>query len=428
MLAFCLAVLGAGSMVGYHLGFFIPRVLEIRAAQGLDGGYSFGDDFYPVWLTARLWRTEHLNPYSAPMTRQIQAGLFGRALDPGRPHDPPVDYREFTYPAYTELLLWPASLVEFRELRPPLAALLTIITIASVWLWMKSLGWRVESVCIVIAGLLAIFNYPVLEALFALQPGLLAGFALAASAFAVSRGRLLLAGMLLGLTLIKPQMTLLLAAYWLLWAISHRSRFRLLGGFFGTAALLIVGSLVIWPHWIGQWLHILLGYHRYSTPALVILLPGSTLGSYLGPAAIVILFALGAALAWTKRLATSDSLDFWLASSLLLAITSVTLLPGQAIYDHVILLPGIFLLMLHRRQLWDTSALNRTLLVCGGVVLFWPWVAAFLLMAVRPLLTLPQFDAIFSLPIRTAASLPFAVLALLECARRANLSGNQAAV
>jgi len=40
-------------MLYYHLGLFLPAVLEIRAAKGLGNGYSFGDDFYPIWLTSR---------------------------------------------------------------------------------------------------------------------------------------------------------------------------------------------------------------------------------------------------------------------------------------------------------------------------------------------------------------------------------------
>jgi hypothetical protein len=106
--------------------------------------------------------------------------------------------------------------------------------------------------------------------------------------------------------------------------------------------------------------------------------------------------------------------------SLLLAITSVALLPGQAIYDHVILIPGILLLLRHWRGLRDAGRVPRTLLVLGTIVLFWPWVAAFAVIVVRPWLTPGHFDstAVFSLPIRTAASLPFAVLALLVCAMR----------
>src|ERR1700730_5433409 len=134
VLALSLALVGAGSMLYYHLHLFMPNVLQVRASKGLGNGYAFGDDFYPIWLTARQWRVEHLDPYSPQMRREIQAGLFGRALDARNPADPPIDYREFAYPALTEILLWPAATLEFPTLRFVLAVLLPLLTAMSLWL------------------------------------------------------------------------------------------------------------------------------------------------------------------------------------------------------------------------------------------------------------------------------------------------------
>jgi hypothetical protein len=428
LLALSLALLGAGSMVYYHLGLFIPRVLEQRAAKGLGNGYAFGDDFYPIWLTSRLWRPEDHDLYSPEMTRQIQTGLFGRTLDARNPADPSVDYRQFAYPAFTELLLWPTASLEFPQLRVVLALLLSILTALSLWLWLRALNWRIHPLWFAVLAMLALCNYQVLEALFAEQPGLIVGFSLASAALAIRRNRLLLAGVLLGLTLIKPQMTLLALVYLVLWSLSDRRRIRLFVGLIGVTALLFAASLWIWPRWLGQWGRVLLGYHRYATPPLITVLLGSGLGPYIGPVAIVALLGVGAGLAWKNRRASHESLNFWLTLSLLLAITSVTLLPGQAIYDHVILLPGIFLLLRYWRMLREAGRLPRTLLAIGALILFWPWASALGLILMRPWLSREVFDStlVFALPIRTAASLPFAVLALLAYAKRVNLAGPRA--
>ncbi len=420
MLALSLALVGAASMGYYHLGLFIPRMLEVRASKGLESGYAFGDDFYPIWLAASRWRVDRLDPYSAEMTREIQTGLFGRPLDARNPNDPSVDYRQFAYPAFTELLLWPSAFLRFSKLRIVLALVLPFFTVASLWLWLHALQWRIHPLWFAALVLLALCNYPVLEAVFAGQPGLIVGFLLASAALALRRNRLLLAGTLMSLTLIKPQMTLLATAYLLLWSLSNRSRMQFWAGFVVTTLLLVGASLWIWPHWIEQWLKVLLGYHRYATPPLVTVLLGASLGAYIGPVAIVVLLGVSAGLAWQNRRATLDSLLFWLTLSLLLAITSVTLLPGQAIYDDVILLPGILLLLRYRRQLRDAGRISRTVLSIGALVLFWPWAAAFVLIVVRPWLPSEVFEssAVFSLPIRTAASFPFAVLALLTYALR----------
>jgi hypothetical protein len=429
VVALCLSLVGAASMLYYHLGLFMPRVMSVRAAKGLGDGYAFGDDFYPIWLTTRQWQREHRDPYSMEMTREIQTGLFGRTLDARRPADPPVDYRSFAYPAFTDLLLWPAAELEFPRLRLVLVVLLPILTTTSIWLWMRALGWHVRPLCFVVLVVLMLCNYPLLEGFFALQPGLIVGFLLAWAALAVKRSQLLLAGCLMSLTLIKPQMTLLAVFYLLLWSVADRRRMRFWVGFLATTVLLVGASLWIWPRWIAQWTKIIFGYPRYATPSLVNLLPGKTLGGYAGPMAIVILLGVGVWLASRSRRVSADSPEFWWALSLLLAITSVTILPGQAIYDHVILYPGILLLVRYWRELRSAGMVPRTLMVVGAIVLFWPWAASFAVIAARPLLAPAQFEstAIFSLPIRTAASLPFAVLALLAYARRISAIGNRAA-
>jgi hypothetical protein len=431
--ALCLALLGAGSMLYYHLGLFMPRVLAARATQGLGGGYAFGDDFYPIWLTTRQWQTHRLDLYSAEMTREIQIGLFGRPLDPNNPSDPPADYRTFAYPAFTDLVLWPAADLDFPYLRFVLAALLPLLTAASVWLWMlaldwRALGWRARPLWFAILLLILLCSYPLLEGFFAEQPGLIVGFLLASSALAMRKDWLLLAGSLIALTLMKPQMTLLVIFYLLIWSLAERRRARFWIGFLATIVPLVGASLWIWPHWIERWLKVIFEYPRYATPALVSLLPGSVLGRYVGPTALAGLVGVGGWLAWRNRHAKSDSEIFWWTVSLLLAITSVTLLPGQAIYDQVILYSGILLVIKNMQKLRDSGFAPRTLLAAGAIVLFWPWMTALGLIVTRGWIAPAHFEstAVFALPIRTAASLPFAALALLVYVGRISASGDRA--
>jgi hypothetical protein len=53
--------------------------------------------------------------------------------------------------------------------------------------------------------------------------------------------------------------------------------------------------------------------------------------------------AAALAWAWRHRAAAADSPEFWFTLTLLLSVTPITVFPGQAVYDHLILLPGIFL-------------------------------------------------------------------------------------
>jgi Glycosyltransferase family 87 len=423
-LSLALALVGAAAMLYYHLGWFMPRVLEAQSSKNLAGGYAFGNDFYPVWLTTREWARQRSDPYSPEMTREIQEGLFGRPLDPKIPTDPLTDYRTFAYPAFTDLLFWPTSGIPFPILRVLLVCLLALLTVASVWIWIRALSWRVTPQLLVIIILLVVFSYPVLEGLYAGQLGLVVGFLLGASLMALQRGRFLLAGILSALTTIKPQMTVLALLYLLLWSLGDwRSRKGFCLGLLGTILTLVAGAMLVWPHWISQWTNVVWGYHRYAKPPLV----DEVLAAPLGPGferlaslamiALLILVAIG--LAWRNRAADANSFEFWRTLSALLCITAITLLPGQALHDHVILLPGIFLISSGWRDL-ASDWIRKALLIIGVAILLWPWLAASALIALRPLLSTQLFysKSVFALPLRTAAVFPFVVTALVALAFR----------
>ena len=72
-------------MLYYYEHLFLARVVAVRNAESLGGGYFFGNDFYPVWLTSRELLRARRDPYTLEMTRDIQVGLYGRPLDPNRP-------------------------------------------------------------------------------------------------------------------------------------------------------------------------------------------------------------------------------------------------------------------------------------------------------------------------------------------------------
>ena len=421
ILCLTLAVLGAASMVYYHLALFMPRVQKAQAAKHLSGGYTFGNDFYPIWLTSREWIRERRDPYSPAITREIQIGLFGRPLDSQFPTDPPSDYRTFAYPAFTDLLFWPVNEIPFRTLRIVWVGVLTVLLAAAVVCWVRALSWNVSGVLLAIILLLTVCSYQELEGLYAGQLGLLVGFLLAASILALLRNRLLLAGTLMALAMIKPQMVLLAILYLVLWSANDwRRRGRFLVAFLATMFLLIVGSLAVWPRWIQSWASVIVGYPRYSTPPLAQELLGSSLGSHVGKPLIALLLITALVLAWRGRAAAAGSYEFWFTFSMLLAITTITLVPGQSVCDHVILLPGILLLGC-RNELRKSSRIFRALFAIGAAVLLWPWLAAAALIVLRPFLRPDVFysKALFVLPLRTAAPFPFVALALLVLAIRA---------
>jgi hypothetical protein len=424
LLALGLAVVGASAMLYFHVGLFMPRVREVLTTRNLAGGYAFGNDFYPIWLTSRECLRDGRDPYSDQMTREIQVGLFGRPLNSKISTDPKVDYRTFAYPAFTDLLFWPAEEFPFPALRVALVLLLAVLVLVSVLFWLRALSWRLSWPWLAVIFLLTLFSYQVLEGLYAAQLGLLVGCLLAAAMLALQRGRLLLAGILMALTTIKPQMTALAIFYLILWSSADwRRRKAFCLGLFSTTLALVVSALVVWPYWVLSWTHVILGYHHYAEPQLVVDVFAIPLGySATAPIALAMisfLLIVAMIMAWKNRACPAQSIQFWLTLSLLLCITVIALLPGQAVHDHVILLPGLFLLS-YRWQEICSSRIQKMLLATGVGVLLWPWVTSLVLIALHPFLSHERFysEAIFSLPMRMAAVFPFVVLGGLTLAAR----------
>jgi hypothetical protein len=432
-LAILLTLLLSAVMVYYHLAVFLPPARARAAAQDLAGGYSFGNDFYPIWLTSREALLRHRNPYALEMTRDIQRGLAGRPLDPHRPGDPPAEYRAFAYQAFVDLIFWPLALVGFPAVRIVLAIFLAGLTAFSLRLWLAALGWRAPAPPLAILLIFTMSSYAVIEALYALQVGLIVGFLLAASFAALTAGRLFLSGGLLAFTLMKPQMSVVVAGYLLLWALSNwAERRRFVYGFFAWTGALLGLSLIVWPRWIPQWLHVLSGYGNYAPPALIIYSLGARLGPRIGPWLVGALLVAAFILMWRMRRVAASSPSFMLTVSLLLALTSITLLPGWAVYDHVVLLPGILLILWKWRPMAASSRSFAVVLAITAVALFWQWIAVGPMLVVGHYMAHQKFidSRLYILPFHAAATIPLAITAVLgymmrDELRRASTSPTQ---
>jgi len=411
-----LALLLSCGMIYYHLGIYLPHAIQRRVEIGLGGGYSFGDDFYPIWLTSRAALQQHSNPYTAESTHLIQLGIFGRSLDPPRAGDPPPDYRAFAYPAYIDLIFWPLAMLPFPTVRVGLAIALTIATTASIPLWLRFLGFRASPALLTILLMLTLSNSGVLEGLFAAQLGLFVGFLLAAAFAALTEERLFFAGSLFSITFMKPQMSAIAAIYLILWSVSDwRERRAFVFGLFSWSVLLLTASLIVWPHWITQWLHILSSYGSYSEPPLIIYSLGPNLGQRLGPFLIASLLAAAAILMWKMRNVPASSPLFSLTVSLLLALTAITIIPGQAVHDQVVLLPGILFIAWTWRSSSSPSLALKVIIAASALALFWQWGVATVLIVLQHFISPERFftNRVIMLPYSAAASVPLAVSATL---------------
>jgi len=415
-----LTILVAAGTYYYYFGLLLPQSRRQTEARGMGVDYSYGGDFYPVWLTGRALLRQRTNPYTQETTREIQIGLYGRTMD-NRPGDYPAEYRAFSYPLYTDLLAAPLLWLDFDTVRIVLTLLLVPLTAASVIFWVRAFRLRASRLALIIAIVLTLASYPVLEGLYALQAGLLAAAVLAFSMGALSRNRFALSGILLAVASVKPQMIWLLAVSLLLWAISDwKHRKGLAISFTLTVATLWFAAEMLLPGWLAGWWRTIAQYSAYTLPPL----PQLLLGKWIGNAVALAMLVLAAAVAWRTRALAASSEGFLLSVSLILTITVILLPTGGAVYDQVILVPVILWLWSRRAEILRASAPLRILALAAIVALSWQWVMG-CAVALGSLFW-PEWSsspAALVFPTRMAAPLPFVVFAILSFSAASSLRG-----
>jgi len=386
----------------------IPHQQAEAALHGTPRGNL--SDLYPRWLGARELLLHGRDPYSPEITREIQIGYYGRPLDPASPSDP-KDQQGFAYPAYVVFLLAPTIGIAFPIVQTGFRWFLVALTAAAVLLWLRTLRWRPSFTVTAILIALTLGSFQVLQGIKLQQLSLLVGGLIAGCALLLAEGYFALAGILLALATIKPQLLLPLVAWLLVWAFSDwRHRQNLIWGFAATMGVLFASAEYVLPDWIGRFRSAVAAYRQYNDGA------GSVLDVLITPewgrvlaALIVVAFAVTA---WKFRRASNDSSTFSLMFGLVLAIT-VVIVPKAAPYNQILLLPAILLLARHWQILWRKNRMSRTLLMVCGLLIFWPWLAATALTIASLGLPANTVQKAWAWPVWTSLAIPLAVVVLL---------------
>ena len=354
--------------------FYMNRIL--RAQQVADavahnrprGNLS---DLYPRWLGARELLQHGRNPYSAEITREIQLGYYGRPLDPARAEDP-KDQQGFAYPAYVVFLLAPSIDLPFDTVQKALRCLLIVLAVSTVLLWLYVLRWKLSRGTGLILIVLMLGWLPMVQGIKLQQLSLLVAGLLAACGACLAGGWLLLAGGLLALATIKPQLTWPLVLWLLLWAGSAwRSRRRFVFGFGLVMLLLLGGAQLLLPGWLRMFAEALGQYHRYTQNQSVLVWSfGSIAGRILE--AVSLLFC--ALCIWPVRRELASSAAFGRAFALVMALT-VVIVPMFAPYNQVLLAPAILALLRSESSGDPILPAVRLARRVGGFLLVWPWIA-----------------------------------------------------
>ena len=322
-----------------------------------------GDEvFAPIWEAARYANTqENGNPYLPDAVRRARILL----------EDSPAPVR-FVYPFYSMLLFGPISLLTPYSMAR--AGWMTLMVVCAFGLTLTGLvltRWRPKFGMMVLFLVFSLGSYHAVRAMFLGDPALVVSLLVVVGLLLVVREVDGLAGIFFGLSIIKPQMVVLLLPFVLIWAVSQR-RMGLVWGMLGTIGLLVGGAFYVFPNWFLYQYSQLLEFIPESFPSS----PSAILWTWLpdsGPIVMAIVaLALGIwlILEWWQAFGKDVRWFLW-TSSFTIVITNLIGVP-TSLSNHVLLIVPFVLVFSTWVQRWKVNG-DRLSAVIMVLVLGLEW-------------------------------------------------------
>jgi hypothetical protein len=366
-------------------------------------------DLYPRWLGARELLLYGRDPYSPEVTREIQVGYYGRALDPSRPNDP-RDEQGFAYPVYVVFFLAPTIGLPFPIIQKAFLWILIVLTAASVPLWLRVLRWSAPLSTHITVLALMLGSLAVMQGLKLQQMSLLVAGLMAIAIALLVTDHALAAGFLLALASMKPQFVFLLLPWLAVWTAGDwRRRYRWAISFLAAMAVLMAASEWYLPHWIPRFWHAVREYQRYTGAFSVM---DSLIGAPWSWAVDFLAFAATMGVCWRERRQNANTGSFGFTLSLVLA-TTILLVPTCSPNYQILLTPACLVLAKERRTIWQRNIANRVLFVITTGLVLWPWISSVALAGLSFVLPRETIERAWAVPFWTVVQIPVGVAALM---------------
>ncbi len=332
--------------------------------------YPGANDFFSRYAGARSFWIEGLDPYGEEASQAIQIGIYGR---PAREDEDPGYY---AYPMYTTLLLAPLTPLPYAWAEAIWLALLIALQIGALALLIDVFDWRPGPSLLGLSVLWAIFFYPAARGILLGQPGLVVYFLEVLALWALVRRRDTLAGVVLAISTIKPQMGFLFVPFLLLWGLRER-RWQLVGAFTLVWAGLMAWSFIVLPGWFGKWWEQLARYPSYTAIGSPLWVLTRLYLPFLGAPGEI---AIGGALlaltlwAWWQVIVQRRAVEFGWTVALTLTVTHLiavrTATPHFVVFNVPLFFYFATLTTADRRRGPGVVALTQVVLISGLWVLF----------------------------------------------------------
>ena len=311
-----------------------------------------GNDFLARWVAANQWLVHGRDPYAPQVSLEAQTLIYGRPAD----RQAGEDVAHFAYPLFAMLFFGPFGLIPYPLARAIWMTLLEVGLPILAILSIQLCGWKPSAWIQRILILFSVLWYHGFRAVIVGQFAILEALVMIGALLAVQRRQDAVAGVLLGLSLAKPQMAVLLIPFVLLWAVSTR-RFLILIWGLGTIGLLLAASLALIPSWPIEWARQIIDYTTYTSrigpPVSILagLIPSISrpITAFLTGLGLIYL-----AFIWQRALGKGDRWFQWTAA-MTIAVTNLIAL-RTATTNYVVMLPALVLVFTVWNERWGKRA------------------------------------------------------------------------
>ena len=177
-----------------------------------------GNDFLARWTGAHFWLVEGINPYDEQVSLEAQIMIYGRPANPSLGED----VAHFVYPLPAMLFFAPFGLLPFTLARAIWMTILEISLPLLAFISLRITRWRPPPATYILLILLSIFWYHGLRSVIVGQFAVIEALLIAGGLWSGQRESDVSGGILLGLTISKPQMSFLILPFVCLWAVRQR--------------------------------------------------------------------------------------------------------------------------------------------------------------------------------------------------------------
>jgi hypothetical protein len=322
-----------------------------------------GNDFLARWTGAHYWLIEGLNPYDEQVSLEAQKLIYGRPADPTKGED----IAHFVYPLPAMIFFAPFGYLPYTLARALWMTLLEILLPILAFLGVRLARWKVPTATFTIIMLLSIFWYHGLRSVIVGQFAVIEAVLIVGALWAIQRDSDAMAGLLMGLSISKPQMAFLILPYICFWAIREK-RIQLLLWTLATSLGLIVLSILLLPDWPLLWLRQLVSYPTYTNLGSPISIMLSGLPENLSLLSWILMGGLIAYLflEWGLSFGKGDTAFQW-TSAMTLVITNLVAF-RTATTNFVIMLPALILIFHSWAQRWGRRGRAAVWIASFGLI------------------------------------------------------------